>query len=89
MARFLVQTTFTSAEKRMAHRAEHRVYLNQLVAEGKLLMAGPFADESGGIIIFEAVDEDEVKGMMDNDPFTINGVFATTDIKPWTLVAGS
>lgn len=89
MARFLVQTTFTSAEKRMAHRAEHRVYLNQLVSEGKLLMAGPFADESGGIIIFEAVDEAEVKGMMDSDPFTINGVFATIEIKPWILVAGS
>jgi uncharacterized protein YciI len=89
MARFLVQTTFSSAEKRMAHRAEHRVYLNQLVAEGKLLMAGPFADETGGIIIFEAVDQAEVESMMAADPFTINGVFATTEIKPWTLVAGS
>jgi uncharacterized protein YciI len=89
MARFLVLTTFTSAEKRMAHRAEHRVYLNQLVDEGKLLMAGPFADESGGLIVFEAVDQAEVEGMMANDPFTTNGVFATTDIRPWTLVAGS
>lgn len=89
MARFLVLTTFTSAEKRMAHRAEHRVYLNQLVDEGKLLMAGPFEDESGGIIIFEAGDQDEVQAMMDKDPFTINGVFATTEIRPWLLVAGS
>ncbi|HYJ11948.1 MAG TPA: YciI family protein [Thermomicrobiales bacterium] len=89
MARFLVLTTFTSAEKRMAHRAEHRVYLNQLVDEGKLLMAGPFADEGGGLIVFEAVDQAEVEDMMANDPFTINGVFATTDIRPWTLVAGS
>jgi uncharacterized protein YciI len=89
MARFLVLTTFTSAEKRMAHRPEHRVYLNQLVEEGKLLMAGPFADESGGLIVFEAVDQAEVEEMMANDPFTINGVFATTDIRPWTLVAGS
>lgn len=89
MARFLVLTTFASAEKRTQHRAEHRVYLNQLVTEGKLLMAGPFADETGGLIVFEAVDEAEVQGMMDNDPFTINGVFATTEIKPWLLVAGS
>ncbi len=89
MVRFLVQTTFTSAEKRMAHRAEHRAYLHQLVAEGKLLMAGPHVDETGGIIIFEAIDENEVREMMDNDPFTINGVFATIDIKPWILVAGS
>jgi uncharacterized protein YciI len=89
MARFLVLTTFASAEKRMEHRAEHRRYLNQLVTEGKLLMAGPFEDESGGLIVFEAVDANEVRGMMDNDPFTLNGVFATIEIKPWTLVAGS
>jgi uncharacterized protein len=89
MARFLVLTTFTSAEKRLAHRTEHRAYLHQLVDEGKLLMAGPFVDESGGLIVFEAVDEAEVAGMMDQDPFSINDVFATVDIKPWTLVAGS
>lgn len=89
MARFLVLTTFTSAEKRMAHRAEHRLYLNQLVEQGSLLMAGPFADERGGLIVFEAEDEATVQDLMANDPFTSNGVFATTEIRPWTLVAGS
>jgi len=89
MARFLVLTTFTSADKRMAHRVEHRRYLNQLVEEGSLLMAGPFADERGGLIVFEAEDEATVQRLMENDPFTINGVFATTEIRPWTLVAGS
>lgn len=89
MARFLVLTTFSSAEKRMAHRAEHRVYLNQLVSEGKLLMAGPFEDESGGLIVFEALDQAEVESMMKADPFTREGVFATTEIRPWILVAGS
>ena len=89
MARFLVQTTFTSREKRMAHRAEHRVYLHEMVAEGKLLMAGPFEDESGGIIIFEAEDLAEVQAIMAADPFTVEGVFATTEIRQWTLVAGS
>nr|MBA3380222.1 hypothetical protein [Chloroflexia bacterium] len=54
----------------------------------KLLMAGPFADESGGLIIFEAEDEAEVGEIMANDPFTTEGVFATTEIRPWTLVAG-
>lgn len=89
MARFLVLTTFASAEKRMAHRAEHRVYLNRLADEGALLMAGPFTDERGGLIVFEAADEAEVQQLMANDPFTINGVFATTEIRPWILVAGA
>lgn len=88
MVRFLVLTTFTSAEGRMAHRPAHREYLREQVAQGKLLMAGPFADESGGLIIFEAEDDAEVGEIMANDPFTTEGVFATTEIRPWTLVAG-
>lgn len=88
MARFLVLTTFTSAEARMAHRPAHREYLHELVAQGKLLMAGPFADESGGLIIFEARDEAEVDEIMAKDPFTTGDVFATTEIRPWVLVAG-
>lgn len=88
MVRILVLTTFTSAEARMAHRPAHREYLREQVAQGKLLMAGPFADESGGLIIFEAEDDAEVGEIMANDPFTTEGVFATTEIRPWTLVAG-
>lgn len=87
MARFLVLTTFTSAEARMAHRSAHREYLHEQVARGKLLMAGPFADETGGLIMFEAQDEAEVSEIMANDPFTTSGVFATTEIRPWILVA--
>jgi uncharacterized protein YciI len=87
MAKFLVLTTFTSQEKRLAHRAEHRVYLHQQAEAGKLLMAGPFEDESGGLIIFEAGSEAEVRDIMNADPFTTKGVFATTDIKPFLQVA--
>lgn len=88
MARFLVLTTFSSLEARMAHRPAHRAYLGELVEIGKIVMAGPFDDLSGGILIFEADDENEVKELMEKDPFTIEGVFATTEIRPWTLVAG-
>jgi uncharacterized protein YciI len=52
-------------------------------------MAGPFDDQSGGIQIFEAADVAEVEALMARDPFTIEGVFATTEIRPWTVVAGS
>jgi uncharacterized protein YciI len=87
MAKFLVLTTFASQEKRREHRAEHRVYLREQVDAGKLLMAGPFDDEAGGILIFEAADEAEVLRIMDEDPFTTGDVFATTEIRPFTQVA--
>jgi uncharacterized protein YciI len=87
MAKFLVLTTFTSQEKRVAHRAAHRVYLRDQVDAGKLILAGPFDDESGGMLIFEAADEAEVGRIMENDPFTTGDVFATTEIRPFTQVA--
>ena len=87
MAKFLVLTTFTSQEKRLEHRAVHRVYLHEQAAAGRLLMAGPFDDESGGLLIFEAPDAAAVRAIMDADPFANGGVFATIDIKPFTQVA--
>ena len=54
-----------------------------------MLMAGPFDDQPGGIQILEAGIFAEVEGLMERDPFTTEGVFATTEIRPWTVVAGS
>ncbi len=88
MARFLVLTTFSSLEARMAHRPAHREYVRDLAGRGKLLMAGPFDDLSGGILSFEADDQAEVEALMAADPFTVESVFASTEIRPWTLVAG-
>ncbi|MGH2550612.1 MAG: YciI family protein [Thermomicrobiales bacterium] len=85
----MVLTTFTSQEARIAHRAEHRVYLRANADAGKLLMAGPFVDETGGFIVFEATDEAEVKAIMAADPFSTEGVFKTIEIKEFTQVAGA
>jgi len=89
VAKFLVLTTFTSQELRVKHRPEHREHLNANAASGKLLMAGPFVDESGGFIIFEAESEDEVRAIMAEDPFTKEGVFASAEIKEFAQVAGA
>jgi uncharacterized protein YciI len=89
MAKFVVFTTFSSEELRNQHRPEHRVHLHALVDQGALLLAGPFDDEaSGGMMIFEAESAEAVRAMVDADPFTIEGVFATITIRPFTQVAG-
>ncbi len=88
MAKFVVFTSFTSQDLRTQHRAEHRVHLRALVEQGALLLAGPFEDEaSGGMMLFEAESADAVREMVNADPFTTEGVFATTEIRPFTQVA--
>ncbi|MCC6703705.1 MAG: YciI family protein [Thermomicrobiales bacterium] len=87
MAKFVVFTTFTSQDLRARHRPEHRVHLRKLVDEGALLLAGPFEDEtSGGMMIFEAESAEAVSAMVNADPFTTEGVFASIEIRPFTQV---
>lgn len=89
MAKFLVLVTFTSQELRVQHRPAHREHLYANAASGKLVMAGPFADDSGGVIIFDATNEGEVQAIMAEDPFMKEGVFGSVEIKEFTQVAGA
>jgi uncharacterized protein YciI len=54
---------------------EHFQYLKRLLAEGKLLIAGPCEDASMGLAVFEARDEAEARGIFAADPAVIAGVF--------------
>ncbi|MEM7466756.1 MAG: YciI family protein [Pseudomonadota bacterium] len=38
-------------QKILAHRPAHREYMRKLLNEGNLLLAGPFADDSGGLFV--------------------------------------
>jgi hypothetical protein len=67
-------------------RPPHREYLRQLIAQGKLVLAGPFTDNSGGLIVYEVPSEDEIEGIIKADPFYKAGVFQTWKIRPWRIV---
>ena len=67
-------------------RPPHRDYLRELIAKGKLVIAGPFIDDSGGFIAYDAASEEEVDGIIKADPFYKCGVFQTWEIRPWRIV---
>ena len=48
-------------------------------------LGGPFADRSGGLITFEAVNLEEAKRMIINDPFVLNNVLESKWIKDWIV----
>jgi uncharacterized protein YciI len=48
-------------------------------------MGGSFSDNSGSMLLFERVNADEVRALMDDDPFIANGVFALGDVWDWTV----
>ena len=67
-------------------RPSHREYLTSLMSRDKLVISGPFTDDKGGLLVYEADSEDEVDKMIREDPFAIHGVFVSWEIRPWNVI---
>jgi uncharacterized protein YciI len=52
---------------------QHRAFLEQLRAEGRNEMSGPFSDNSGGAYLLLANDYDEAVAMAHRDPAYASG----------------
>jgi len=48
--------------------AEHFQYLKQAAGNGAVLLAGPCLDETFGLVVFRAENEEAAKTFMFNDP---------------------
>lgn len=63
-----------SDEERAAFGA-HRAYLEELLARGSLILAGPTGGTvNTGVAVLEAPDEASAKAIMDEDPAIVAGV---------------
>ena len=62
----------------------HFQYLKRLLAEGKLLMAGPCEDASMGLAVIECENQDEARSILAADP-AIEGKVFTGEIKPYRV----
>jgi hypothetical protein len=84
--KFAVVFSYANREKIAEVRPVHREYLAALKEQGKLVAAGPFVDDSGALIIYEAESEDEALRMIVGDPFHETGIFASYLIRRWRQV---
>ena len=69
-----------------AIRPVHRQYLTKLKEEGKLAIAGPFMDNYGALIVYEAETAELAETYLKGDPFHSNGIFLQWQIRPWNVV---
>ena len=85
-----------SLASRMAVRDEHLARLNELKAQARLLMAGPFpaidspdpgpAGFSGSLVIAEFPSLADAEAWLADDPYTRTGVFGRTEVRPYKKV---
>ena len=85
MAQFVVQLRFDLAEtdRRMEVRPAHRDYLTELKATGKLVAAGPFADQTGALLVYDVADETELREILAKDPYTPANVYKIATLAEW------
>jgi uncharacterized protein len=67
-------------------RPAHREYLTGLERRGKLVISGPFSDDRGALLVYEAETPAEVEKLISEDPFATQGVFISWEVRPWNVV---
>lgn len=77
------------ADKVQAIRPTHRQYLATLKERGQLAISGPFTDNSGALIVYEATTAEEAEKLLKGDPFHQNGIFLKWVLRPWNPVIGT
>ena len=53
---------------------------------GQVLLAGPFTDGSGSLIIVDLPSRQAVWEVVARDPYVVNGVFNRVEVKPFMQV---
>jgi uncharacterized protein YciI len=86
MAKFVLQMAFKNEQQRLEARPAHRDHLRALKEEGRLVMAGPWADDTGALHIYEVADEAELREILGRDPYTAVDGYEIAALKEWTQI---
>jgi hypothetical protein len=77
------------SEKVAKFRPAHRGYMDELLAQGRLVAGGPFTDGSGALFIYEVGSLAEAEEIVAGDPYTSGEAFSHCDLRPWEIVKSS
>jgi uncharacterized protein len=83
---YAVQLAFSDDPGRLGLRPAHRERLAELAAEGRLLAAGPWADESGALLVFSVGRREELDVILAADPYYSAPGVTVTSVREWNPV---
>jgi uncharacterized protein YciI len=80
---------FSKSTREQPFWDDHAAFIDQLVAEGFILMGGPLVDKRGmphgALLIVNAEDENEVREKLKNDPWFQRGILKLERITRWEI----
>jgi uncharacterized protein len=83
---FAVELAFSDRPERLDHRPAHRERLAALAADGRLLAAGPWSDDSGSMLLFLVASRPELDEIMAADPYYTAPGVEVVGVHQWNPV---
>jgi uncharacterized protein len=67
-------------------RQAHLDNLRPLAQRGQVVLAGPFTDGSGSLIVVDMDSQADALAFAQSDPYVTQGVFESIEVKPFRRV---
>jgi uncharacterized protein len=71
--------------RQQAYWDDHARFMDALFEDGTVILAGPFADGNGSMVILKADSEDAARAIFDQDPWTQKDVLVADKVREWTI----
>ena len=65
--------------------AEHAAFMDKLFEDGTVILGGPYADYTGLLVIIEALHEEEVHDLFEQDPFVLHEIIYMSGVHEWLI----
>ncbi|MHB8501115.1 MAG: YciI-like protein [Candidatus Acidiferrales bacterium] len=76
--------------RRAVYRDAHLGLAREAHARGELVLAGALADPpDGALLVFRGENPAAVENFVSKDPYVLNGLVKSWEIRPWTVVVGN
>ena len=92
IAVFLRHGSRWNADKQVREQAywdDHARFMDSLFEAGTVILAGPFADESGSMVILAAENVEAAQTIFQEDPWAREDILIAGEFKEWTLFLDS
>lgn len=80
---WVIQLAFGDDDRRLEARSAHRERLASMKREGLLVMAGPFGDDSGALILLDVADEAEARKVIADDGYYSTPGVDVVAVREW------
>ena len=82
-----IELSFSDDPRRLVARPAHRAIALELHTRGVLVAAGPWADESGALIILDT-DQAGAEAVLADDPYSSGPGVTVVSVRSWSPVVG-